>query len=1015
MSTFHRYASLMLLALAGADDLCAGNGLWTSNGPYGGVVYDLQVDPTNTFTMYATTRGGLFRTIDGGTSWTRIESGLANAVIGTPLMMDRDAPAQLYVFDELGLLYRSTDGGDNWLATGYAVPSGLIPTRLTDLGGSTGRFVLTLSSYQQEVFPSADVMVLRTTDAGASFAPVSGIPGGMGFVDVQADPADPNLLLAGADYLFPNPPPATSPNILFRSTDGGSSFTAVYAPGSNPEYIPSILSIAFGAGARVYAASDSHGLLRSNDNGATWTELGEYVEKLVAHPAIADEVYEASSGFRMSTDGGVTWTNRSTGLTANPTYVDAGTALPIPVRAQRLVVDPTFPAPGSSVWIASDGGGVFRSTNVGLNWTNAGLNEGLAGVNLRAVAVHPNPSTIGPAGAGQRIYGGFSDAFYSTPGIFASTNGGATWATSNTQLEASTIRAIIFDPLRAGTTSGQVASSYLYASGRSGYGSLRARNGGIYRSTTGGLSWARIDGDLPRRGIAPNDYVDLGTVRDIRLDPRSCTIPLSATACTSGTLKRMYATSNGHRSTPVSGVITYTHRIVRSDNVDNTSLHPTRGTADVNWVDISGDLTPSTVTLGKLNQQLTPLNLLVSPLDPNVLFTGTFKTFGDLDPGDAMTVADVHTGVFKSTNGGVNWVPVNTGLPRVSGFSNVVYDVLALEMHPSNPNILWASVVDLSVPNSASIYKTTDGGATWVESANGISARIDIRDLMVDPGDANIVYAAGAGTASNPGAVYRSDDGGVTWRSISIGLPADSALALTLDPFNPALLHAGTNTGVWSLTQVPDADGDGIPDSEENNVLNGDGNGDGEADAAQRDVGSTGVIFRGPYATSNTGQFTNDVITAMSTPSVPGGCTQATDVQRTYSAQFGRDYVNGGPAYHRYPRELVRFEIQDCSRAIVDITYHGSNFAAQHGWTFRFHGPAVPGDDTSFGWFDFGQRASLRPPTNNTWRLTLDANQFGSYRATGDTILFMGGPACYDDRLMSDGFETQGTALPTCN
>ena len=62
---------------------------------------------------------------------------LIATVIGTPLMMDRDAPAQLYVFDELGLLYRSTDGGDNWLATGYAVPSGLIPTRLTDLGLAT--------------------------------------------------------------------------------------------------------------------------------------------------------------------------------------------------------------------------------------------------------------------------------------------------------------------------------------------------------------------------------------------------------------------------------------------------------------------------------------------------------------------------------------------------------------------------------------------------------------------------------------------------------------------------------------------------------------------------------------------------------------------------------------------------------------------------------------------------------------------------------------------------------------
>lgn len=996
----------------------AGPGAWTSNGPFGGVIYEVRFDPANAFTLYASTRGGLFRSLDGGLSWARIENGIANSAIGTPFTLDPDLPGTLYAFDKLGILYRSADSGDNWAPTGYSVPTNLVATRIEDVPGAGGQVMLALSAFDQETFPSADVMIRRSTDSGASFNAVAGIPNSQGFASLAFDPANPLLVLAGTDYLYPTPAPPVSPNVLFRSTDGGLSFGPVFAPGVNPGYIPRVGAIAFGAGSRVYvgASDPAVGNLRSDNDGGSWNAVTGNSNHLIAHPSIADEVYSDANGFSVSVDGGLSWTPRNTGLSPNPSYLDPATAAPLPAVVNGLTASPGFPAPGSGLWIASDGGGVFRSLDAGVNWSNAGINDGLAAVNTRAVLVHTNPATIGGGGTGQRLYAGFSDAFYSTSGIFGSSNGGASWATANNGLEAATIRALTIDPLRAGTSAGQVSSSYLYASGRSSLAAVRARNGGIYRSITGGLSWAKLDGDLPRRGTPPNDYIQLGTVRDIRLDPRSCTVPLAPVTCTSGTLKRMVATTNGNQSAAVGGVVTLTHRIIRSDNIDTTAIHPLRGTLDVNWTDISGDLTPSTNTLGVLGQLLTPVNVLISPSDPNVMYVGTYKSFIDYDLGDATTFADIHTGVFKTINGGVNWLPVNTGLPRNAGFSNVVFDVLALEMHPTNHDILWATVIDFETPNSASIYKTTNGGATWVESAAGIAARVDIRDLMVDPGDPNIVYAAGAGTPSNPGSVYKSDDGGVNWHSISIGLPADSALALTLDPFNPSLLHAGTNSGVWSLTQVPDADGDGIPDSEENNVLNGDGNGDGLPDAAQRDVGSTGVIFRAPAQVTNTGQATIDVRVELSVPAGANGCSQATDMQRAYSVQHGRDYVSGGPRYYRYLREMARFEVQRCSRAIVDLVYHGSNFAAEYGWSFRYRGPGTPGDDASIGWYGFGQRAALLPPTNNTWRLTLDANQFGSYRPVNDSILFMGGPACYDDRLFRDSLETNpDTGPPSCD
>ena len=69
----------------------------------------------------------------------------------------------------------------------------------------------------------------------------------------------------------------------------------------------------------------------------------------------------------------------------------------------------------------------------------------------------------------------------------------------------------------------------------------------------------------------------------------------------------------------------------------------------------------------------------------------------------------------------------------------------------------------------------------------------------------------------------------------------------------------------------------------------------------------------------------------------------------------------------------------------------------------RMYGPSVPGDDASMGWHALGsiaQRLDAR-----TWRLSLNANSFGSYRPDSDAILFVGGPAFFDTSLFADGFE----------
>ncbi|HOV58953.1 MAG TPA: hypothetical protein PLN91_13830, partial [Rhodanobacteraceae bacterium] len=261
-----------------------------------------------------------------------------------------------------------------------------------------------------------------------------------------------------------------------------------------------------------------------------------------------------------------------------------------------------------------------------------------------------------------------------------------------------------------------------------------------------------------------------------------------------------------------------------------------------------------------------------------------------------------------------------------------------------------------------------------------------------------VIYAAGGGTAGNPGGVYRSSNSGASWSSISVGLPADAALALQVDPVDSSVLYAGTNSGVWSLTQLPDADADGVPDVVENAAPNGgDGNNDGIPDAQEPKVGS----LQSDATSAPQGGGAPQVplyFTVAITP-LSGACAQAVDVQSVYAAYHGNDVSAYGDDY-TYPRQLARFEVLNCQKATVTLKFHGASFGA--GSSLRFYGPSTPGDPATLGWYDFSSRATRIAP--DTWQLTLDNGQFGSYRpASANALLFEGGPA-YHEGIFRNGF-----------
>jgi len=981
----------------------AGPGVWTSGGPHGGIVYSLKFNPSVPTTIYANTGGGLFKTTNRGASWSRAESGLAGLTLSLPFVVDADSPSTLYAFSNDRRLYRTTDSALNWAPTGYMLPADTTVTSITDVPGVSNQVFISLgvnTDINGTPLPVAGTMVLRSIDSGATFAAAgTGLPADVGFSVVSADPTNANRMLAGLQpWNNGTPPPLLRP-MLFRSINGGTTWTSVLSEPTITADQPGVTSISFGAASTAYIVGGSDFdtyVYRSDDDGGLWAKQASTFGFVSAHPTVAMEVW---LGKNQSTNGGASFAPQVTDLTANATYLDA-LGNQVTASVNEVVFDPNYPAAGTFIWAPTQGAGVMRRPVAGTAWSGTSINNGLAAASLRSLAINPNPSTASGSGA-QLIFAGFTDGVSSSPGLYQSVDGAASWLTSNDGLQAAALRTLTIDPLSAGTSPGAEVSSIIYAGGRSALSPLAARNSSLYRSRNNGISWTRMDGNLPTRTIGATTFVDIGTSRDTELDPRSCVLPIvnpTGPICASGTLHRLYATSSG---APTAG---FTHRAMRTDNADTTVLNGA-GLPDVQWVALDSTLPPSDNAA-----RITPVNILIDPTNSNRLYIGTFASI--ITPG-----TDRASGVFRSDDAGATWVHASGpngagGLPRIVGTTNTGFSVLSLAIHPTDGNTLWASVVDAEIsPTSGSIYKTINGGVTWTESATGIASRVDIRDLLVDPIAPNILYASGSGSITNPGAVYRSDDGGANWRSISVGLPAYAALALELDPFNSTILHAGTVTGVWSIEQVPDEDGDGIPDGTENNAPNGgDGNGDGTGDALQGAVGSSVVLLRGPGDAVHGagGFFTSDIISGSG-----GACAQAVDVQAKLAARNGRDFVNGGPSFFSYPQDLVRFDIQNCAQATVELTFHNANFN-QYGWSFRFYGPSTPGVNNTVGWHDFSARATRLGV--NKWRLNIQDGQFGSYRPAGiNALLFEGGPACNDDRLMQSSFEDAQVLLPSCN
>ena len=716
----------------------------------------------------------------GAMRWRQIgpvRAGRARAAAGVP-----SQPNVFYIGFDNGGVWRSTDYGSTWLPLFDDQPTGSIGAIAVAPSDPNVIYVGSGAGIIRPDLAVGDGMY-KSTDAGKTWTHL-GLRGSQMIAYIDVDPKDPDRLFVA---VLGHPYGPNAERGIFRSTDGGRTFEKVlfkddYTSGNDVRIDPSNPNVVYAA---LWQQQQSfiegqgfggggNGIFKSVDGGTTWRQLTDGLPSviqanIVIAPSNPKVLYASVAGttpqnsvtgtvnLYKTTDGGEHWflaLNDPASPVAQPRVVDnrplgriGGGDLP------TITVDPK-----NEKVVYSASTVMWRTEDGGVTWT--AVRGAPGGDDYQRVWVNPNDTNILLVVADQ--------------GGVVSGNRGVSWSNWYTQPTAAMYH-----------VSTDMAFPYRVCGGQQDSGSACVDS----RSMDGRITfhdWHPVN--IQEYGIAAPDPKNpdmvFGSARNfVSLYDRH-------TGQTTNVGPDMSAKGpNGERF----------NRNVRTMPINWSPLDPNTmyyvsnavwKTTDRahSWTRISPDLARQTwavpLNAGKYSSAVTgaPLGTITafspSPKNMQVLWAGT-------DDGNIQTTSD----------GGAKWTNVTPA--QIKPWTRI----FNIEAGHFNASTAYAAANTMRVDDqNPHLWRTHDGGRTWVEINTGIALGATTNTIREDPRVSGLLYA---GTDTQ---VWVSYDDGDHWQSLRLNMPAISVRDLELKDDASCLcsdLIAGTHgRGFWILDDV---------------------------------------------------------------------------------------------------------------------------------------------------------------------------------------------------------------------
>jgi photosystem II stability/assembly factor-like uncharacterized protein len=739
------------------------------NGPHGGFIAAIEIDPTNPNLLYAAGGGGtVWKSIDGGANWAGLGQLVDFDVTFQDLLLAPSNPQTLYAIAPYEAIFRTVDGGLHWnrlASVSQLRCTALSPENASLLiaGTNDGKVYLTTdagdtwSEITADLPTSVAIISLAITDSDEFWAGTFTLDGGALYHTINGgvswteekvgqlpeyavkgifvDPDDPDTLYVGFSHPWEGGDP-DDPR-LFKTTTGGDNwepFDFPFLPGGP-------IIIAKGPDGALYLSNRGN-IHYTLDDGLTWETVGAFPmlavdpSDLAIHPTQSQTLFlpcRASCIF-ISYDHGSSWYQTNQGITASN----------IPLLAAPV-------SPGSAMVYT----GGFVSANLGQTWDTWGPIEHPF---LDEVTVSPfNPKTVWSVADRGDVY--------------TSTNGAQSWST---QID-----------MRAESRGFRYGSVYALAASPSNAERIYAlRNGmGIFKTDNGGDNWSFLY-------ASEVDYSYSFAVH-----------PTDASTLYSGYTPKPFQDWAMVRKT-IDGGETWTTTLTVTHSAGITAVTIDPNDADTVY---AGSVGKSENGGGKVYRSLDAGQSWDFLNEHFTMFTVSAQPSLTLDPENPTTayVGSWLGGTWKTADAGNIWTELDPALKSIT----------AISLSPANPNVIYAS--DRTRPV---IWISLDGGVNWGEIADFTpDGAFLVNRVLAAP--ENTVYASTFIPSTNVpgGKLYKSIDGGSTWQDITGSLPR-SVIDIAYAPGSPQVLYVTTHLhgaykstdggSTWNaMTDFPDIGG----------------------------------------------------------------------------------------------------------------------------------------------------------------------------------------------------------------